>query len=343
MDVTTQILLGAAVGEATLGKRIGHKAMFLGAIAGWMPDWDTLAHFFMSDINAMYFHRGFMHSLPFALLMAPILAWLSHRYLKKKPVSFPRWTLFYFLCIFTHPLLDAFTSFGTQLLNPFTTARFNFNGVFFIDPLYSLPLLFLIIGVLFIPFVRKRRQKFSLGVLAFTTAFLLFNSVIIQPKMKNRAYSSLEFKGKNVERVSATPLPLSLQWHLIAEDDSMIYYCFTSIGTKASKIDWKRVKKNHHLAEKFQIQDAYEFGRLRWFSKDWFVLEEVEGQVHFHDLRFPKFQDFGLGQDDGTGDQYIFSFALSKIEDDIGLERNPAPDFNRIDLFRAVGNFIVSD
>ena len=36
MDAVTQIALGAAVGEATLGKKAGNKAVVWGAIAGIM-------------------------------------------------------------------------------------------------------------------------------------------------------------------------------------------------------------------------------------------------------------------------------------------------------------------
>ncbi|MCB0468978.1 MAG: metal-dependent hydrolase, partial [Aequorivita sp.] len=46
MDSVTQIVLGAAVGEAVLGKKIGNKAMALGAIAGTIPDLDVLSSHF---------------------------------------------------------------------------------------------------------------------------------------------------------------------------------------------------------------------------------------------------------------------------------------------------------
>jgi inner membrane protein len=42
MDSLTQIVLGASVGEAVAGKKIGNKAMLWGAIAGTIPDLDVL-------------------------------------------------------------------------------------------------------------------------------------------------------------------------------------------------------------------------------------------------------------------------------------------------------------
>ena len=42
MDSLTQIVLGAAVGEATLGRKVGNKALLWGAIAGTIPDLDVV-------------------------------------------------------------------------------------------------------------------------------------------------------------------------------------------------------------------------------------------------------------------------------------------------------------
>ena len=41
MDSLTQIVLGASVAEATLGKKIGNKAILYGAIAGTIPDFSS--------------------------------------------------------------------------------------------------------------------------------------------------------------------------------------------------------------------------------------------------------------------------------------------------------------
>ena len=63
MDSLTQIVLGAAVGEAVLGKKVGNKAMLYGAVAGTIPDLDVLASYFTDTVTALALHRGFTHSL----------------------------------------------------------------------------------------------------------------------------------------------------------------------------------------------------------------------------------------------------------------------------------------
>ena len=80
MDSLTQIVLGAACGEAALGKKIGNKALLFGAIGGTIPDLDVFvgSWFYGNEIDAMAFHRGFMHSILFALIGAFLFGWFFH-------------------------------------------------------------------------------------------------------------------------------------------------------------------------------------------------------------------------------------------------------------------------
>ena len=79
MDSLTQIVLGAAVGEVVLGKKVGNKAMLWGAIAGTIPDLDVYQSLFFDSLRANELHRGFSHSILFSLIFAPILAWLVYK------------------------------------------------------------------------------------------------------------------------------------------------------------------------------------------------------------------------------------------------------------------------
>ena len=76
MDSLSQIVLGAACGEAVAGRKIGNRAMLWGAIGGTIPDLDVMAEVFTDRMTAMAFHRGFMHSMLFAVLAPWILAFL---------------------------------------------------------------------------------------------------------------------------------------------------------------------------------------------------------------------------------------------------------------------------
>ena len=79
MDSLSQIVLGAAVGEAVLGRRIGNRAMVWGAVAGTLPDMDVLGKYFLSELDNLAFHRGISHSLLFCVLGALVLGWMTRR------------------------------------------------------------------------------------------------------------------------------------------------------------------------------------------------------------------------------------------------------------------------
>ncbi len=79
MDSLSQIVLGAAVGEVVLGRRIGNRAMVWGAVAGTIPDMDVLGKFFLSELDNLGFHRGISHSLLFCVLGALAFGWVTDR------------------------------------------------------------------------------------------------------------------------------------------------------------------------------------------------------------------------------------------------------------------------
>ncbi|MEL6140713.1 MAG: metal-dependent hydrolase, partial [Bacteroidota bacterium] len=53
MDSLTQIVLGAAVGEATLGRKVGNRAMLWGAIGGTIPDLDVFANLATDPVSSL--------------------------------------------------------------------------------------------------------------------------------------------------------------------------------------------------------------------------------------------------------------------------------------------------
>ena len=137
MDSLTQIVLGAAVAEVTLGKKIGNKAMLWGAIAGTIPDLDVLAKQFTDIVTANEMHRGFSHSILFSVLAAPIFGWLvSKIYRKSQEANWKQWSWLFFWSLITHPLLDAHTTWGTQLFWPLEL-KVSYQNIFVADPLYT--------------------------------------------------------------------------------------------------------------------------------------------------------------------------------------------------------------
>lgn len=128
------------MGYALFHRRLGRTAAGVGAAAALLPDADVFLRSATDPLFAVEMHRGFSHSLLFAPLGALLAAvpWLL-----PKVSAGRRGTLW--LCAFaayvSHCLLDAATSYGTQLFWPFSSSRVGWDYVAVVDPAVTLPLL----------------------------------------------------------------------------------------------------------------------------------------------------------------------------------------------------------
>jgi inner membrane protein len=282
VDSLTQIVLGAAVGEAVLGRKAGNKAMLYGAIAGTIPDLDAIAGNFTDTITAIEIHRGFSHSIVFSVLAAPVFGYLISKIERKSGVGWKDWSWLMFWGLLTHPILDAFTTWGTRLFWPLE-ARLAFKSIFVIDPLYTLPfLLFLILAMR-----RKKedpkRAKFNrLGLMVSSTYLML--TLVLKFVAHQQFVDSLEQQGHFYSRIDTRPTPLNtILWaaNAEAENDFLIgYYSFFD----DQMIRFEAVPKNHHYLG--GLKNDKNVQRLIDISKGWYTISEKDGDLYFNDLRF---------------------------------------------------------
>src|ERR1700754_4464314 len=113
MDSITHIVLGATVGEALAGRKLGKKAMLLGAIANSLPDIDFVASFWLNTARDVWAHRGITHSFLFVLIMTPVLAWIAGSFNPGGGMSRRAGGLFFGFKIFLKFSLVAFKAYGT--------------------------------------------------------------------------------------------------------------------------------------------------------------------------------------------------------------------------------------
>src|SRR5690606_30894258 len=139
MDSLTHIVLGACIGEAALSKKVGKKALLLGAFAQSFPDIDGLASLWLSPTENLLFHRSLTHSFLFVLLAASLLAWTVNRFFPSLRLSQLKLTGFFILQLGLPILLDTCNAYGTQLLWPFRSNRFSFDVLFVAGPFFFFP------------------------------------------------------------------------------------------------------------------------------------------------------------------------------------------------------------
>src|SRR6266567_8568264 len=137
MDSITHIVLGATVGDALLGRRLGKKAMLLGALAQSLPDIDFIASSWLDTSHDVAAHRGITHSLLFVIVVGLLLALAAERRWRHAGISPGRWVFFFILQLWIHIFLDAFNAYGTGWFEPFSHYRVSFNVLFVADPFYS--------------------------------------------------------------------------------------------------------------------------------------------------------------------------------------------------------------
>ena len=284
MDSLTQIVLGASVGEAVLGKKVGNKAILWGAIAGTIPDLDVILRSFTDEISATQMHRGFSHSIVFAVLIAPLLGWIAKKiHFKLKDVSFKNWTKLFFWTTVTHPLLDAHTTWGTQFFWPFNY-RLAYQNIFVVDPLYTLPFLILLIIVMSLKKENPKRSKFNTIGLSLSTTYLLLTLIF-------KWISFQEFKeglqNQQIEYIEmdTKPSPLNaILWSSLIETEKGYRTAYYSLFDKKEITYSKEFLKNHHLLEPYLEQKVIK--QLIDISAGWYRIEEKNGKLLFWDLRF---------------------------------------------------------
>ncbi|GAB3814352.1 hypothetical protein GCM10028895_07380 [Pontibacter rugosus] len=238
MDSLTQIVLGAAVGEAVAGKKLGNRALLWGAIAGTIPDLDVLLNPWLDTVQQLTFHRSLTHSLLFAVLASPILGWLLRKYYKSLPVTWQSWTLLFFLGFTTHALLDNCTTWGTQLFWPFSNYGVAFYNIFVVDPLYTVPFLILVITASFYNRADARRQYLNYAGLGISSAYLLWS--FVAKSIVNDVFEQ-EMKQQSIDYTSyiSKPTPMNtVFWSVTAKGKDGFYNGFYSLLDENKRITY---------------------------------------------------------------------------------------------------------
>jgi len=284
VDSLTQIILGAAVGEAVAGKKLGNKAAMWGAIAGTIPDLDVIIRHFSHPIQGALMHRGFSHSIVFALIAAPILAWLVDK-LYKNHYDIDLWRKLFFLSIVTHPMLDVFTSYGTQFFWPFEL-RWTFNSVFVVDPLYTVPFGLLLLVALFLNRESKLRRKLNWTGIIYSCIYLIWGVVV---KLVILSDSDNYFTNTkiNAERTLVTPMPFtSFYWMVMAENEDNYFIGYKSLFSSFNEKDVQTYSKNHDALELTKWQGKDYTKTLKFLTKGYYSVDDSSDTLKVYDLRF---------------------------------------------------------
>ncbi len=263
---------------------------------GTLPDLDVFIDFGDAVRNFTY-HRGFSHSL-FVLPGIAVLIWLALRRWWAPVRAAPRpWLLGIGLALVTHPLLDAHTAYGTQLLWPLSVSPTSWATIFIIDPLYTLPLL---AGVVAVGgwAARIGAGRVLAAALILSTAYLGW-TWIGKTVVERHARHSLAAAGVDYTAIFSTPAPLnSLLWRVVVLTDDGYAEGFDSLVIDEGDIAFSRYPSD--TAALAAAADLWAVQRLRWFADDFVRADVVDGRLVITDLR--------MGQEP----QYVFRHVVAR-------------------------------
>ena len=315
MDSITHTVLGACVGEALAGKKLGKHAMFWGALANNIPDVDVITSFWMSQADSLLAHRGFTHSILFALLFPFILAFILSRWHKNKLMLFKDWWILIASGMFIHIFIDSLTSYGTGWFEPFSHHRVTMNVLFVADPFYTLSLLVSFVALLFIKGKKKSRKKwtnFGLWISTLYIGYAFINKAIIDNDFKK------ELSRQNIQNTNyfSTPAPLNnFLWYLVAKNDTGFFWGYHSMFDKTDEIDLNYRSKNENLLSGLETDN--DLLKLKRFSKGYYSSEKINDTLFLNDLRFGTTG----GWKDPSAD-FVFRYCLEKdANNDLVIQR----------------------
>lgn len=299
MDSLTQIALGATLAAALAPPQQRRRALVYGAMLGTLPDLDVLIHY-GDPVADFTYHRSFSHSLLVLSLSAPLL-WLLCRHFDAALRTHPRrWLAIFWLALITHPLLDAMTIYGTQLLWPVDHTPYGVGSVFIIDPIYTLPLLAAMIWVARRPFSAGAARSLP-WALALSTAYLGW-SVVAQRHVEAHARQALMAEGNVPAQVLALPSAFNtLLWRVLVREDGGYREAYYSLLADDWPGPWRRFASADELVPALAGQWAFE--RLRWFTHGYYAIHREGEDVVLTDLRM------------GSEPAYVFRFNIARITD----------------------------
>ncbi len=283
MDPLSHAVLGASLAQAALDYRRLIAAVLVAAAAAVAPDLDALVRSSNDPLLYLEYHRSFTHALcfvPFGALLCAAVCWPFVR-LRLTPLHT------YVLSVLgytSHLLLDACTTYGTQLLWPFSTRRIAWNMIAFIDPLFAVPLIALTVAAYL-----RRRPRYARFAVIWVLVYLTLGAV--QNERAAAVSAALAASRSHVPvRVFVTPALLSmLLWKTVYEYDGRYYVDAVRAGFAAVPVPGESISRLDAVRDfpwlSMSSQQALDVQRFRRIADDW-VAVDANAPDRVIDLRY---------------------------------------------------------
>ena len=299
MDSLSQIVLGGAVAAVVAPPKHRRAALLAGAALGTLPDLDSLPiRLFTADpVALMTWHRSFSHSL----FVLPLVAWAIWALFRRRggrvAESPRRWFWAIQLALVTHPLLDAFTVYGTQLLWPLPVRPVMWSSVFIIDPLYTVWLLLACIAAFFLR-ERIAAQRLLVAGLVLSSAYLAW-SLLAKARVDRDAGRALAAMGLAEAPRFSVPMPFNtVLWRVVAMTPNGFVEGERSLVADRGAMVFRGHASNQQALGEVASLPAVQ--RLGWFNHGFQKAQVRDDMLVLSDLRM------------GAEPDYTFNFAVAQ-------------------------------
>jgi len=284
MDPVSHVLLGASLGYSVFGKTLGRTAALAGGLAAFVPDADVFIRSANDPLLAVEFHRHFTHALAFAPVGAALvsLLWIARK--RWRPQALPVW-LCCLLAYVSHCLLDAATSYGTQLFWPFSNHRVGWDFISIIDPLFTVPLLVALALAL-----RFQRRAITAAGVAFVAAYMAVGA-IQHARAVSVQKQIAQLRGHTIERFEVMPtLGNNLVWRALYQHGGRMFSDRIRVGWFSGPtvvVGWSlpRVTEAELTDAERARNQGRSFARFMWFSEGWVARKPTDATV-LGDMRY---------------------------------------------------------
>jgi inner membrane protein len=302
MDSLTHLLLGACLAAAIAPPRHRRAALLAGAALNTLPDLDVIPLALVADpVVNMTWHRGPTHSLLVLPLVAlAIWAWLRGQ--GGRVAEAPRrWGAVIAACLLSHPLLDACTVYGTQLLWPLPVPPAMWSLLFIIDPLVTLPLLAGTAAAFWWNW-QPQAQRALVAALAFLGVYLAW-AALAKGIVEHEAQRALAARGLQDAPRFSVPMPFTtLLWRVVVMTPDGFLEGERSLVADRRPMQFREYRTD--AAAMAAVSGYPAVQRLAFFNHGFMKAQARDGRLVLSDLRM------------GAEPDYSFRFAVATADGD---------------------------
>jgi inner membrane protein len=290
------------------GRALGRRALVIGAVGGMLPDLDVLVPY-EDAVDNFTFHRSWSHSYFVLSAVAVILTVAARSWSQRYGMTLRRTFLMVWLVLVTHPLLDSFTVYGTQVLWPLSDFPVAWGTIFIIDPLFTVPMLIAIVLVLLkerkgnqsVKDASHRRSCLTIMRAGLSlSVFYLFITVALFFHVTNSVRPAFADEGIDRDHYLVLPTPGSVLWRVVGRHPDQYLEGFHSLLKPERELQFTYFDTNDELLQPLIGFQPVE--RLKWFTRGFYTTDLEENTVVVSDLRM------------GIEAQYVFRFNVGRMD-----------------------------